>query len=121
MSKPSAEVFPAALYETYAGPLGEAMNRYRRAMVKAVADWQQEVARFVGQRAEHDRRTAQSAARCDSLRALLDLQQSWAREAAADYIEEARKLQTLSTEITRAAWTPLSTWLAESKEGRGQA
>lgn len=105
------------LYRSFGASFGKAMNGYQHQVLRAVANWQQEVARFVALRAEHDRQAAQAVAKCDTLPDFLQLQQSWAREAAADYLEEVRRLQALSVQITRAAWTPVGTTPAAGENG----
>lgn len=97
----------APMYDALNGPMSECRER----MAKAVDAWQQEVVRFMKERAERNQRAAQTAAKCKTVPDLLTLQQEWTRDVTSDYLEEAHKLQKITSEMIEASWMPMSAWL----------
>lgn len=97
----------APIYETLNGPMSEC----REKMAKAVEEWQQEVVRFMKERADRNHRAAQSAAKCKTVPDFLSLQQEWTRDVATDYLEEAHKLQKLTSQMIEASLMPVNAWM----------
>lgn len=73
-------------------PTVTALGQASESWVKAYADWQQEVARFIGARLTENQRTQEAFASCKNFADALKVQQEWAFNAAKEYTEEAARL-----------------------------
>jgi phasin protein len=77
-----------------------------QACFEACTGWQQELARFADQRMAGNRHTWEALLSSRDLAGLLEVQQSWARQAATDYTQEATRLARLFTSLSLTGTTP---------------
>jgi hypothetical protein len=77
-----------------------------RACFEACTCWQQELARFADQRLAHNRGAWDAFLSSRDLGTVLKVQQDWAVQAAADYTQEATRLNRLFTSVSLTGATP---------------
>ncbi len=99
--------FPGS-WDAAIGAFGKASEAY----IEAWLDWQQGVARFVGNRFEENRRTQHSMSECQNWSDLARLQQDWSESAAKAYIDELSRLQQIMGKLFRNS--PLREVVAET-------
>ncbi|MDP1752081.1 MAG: hypothetical protein Q8L22_21745 [Reyranella sp.] len=99
---PAAETAPAFAMGVPVMFLPDALQ----ACVEAGTCWQQEIARFVDRRLAETLRCWQAVSAARDVAGLVKAQQDWSVKAAADYAEEARRMQQLVTTLSLTGTTP---------------
>ncbi len=77
------------------------------AMMRGVAAINEEMVSFATTRFQENLEMSQSLMHCDDLEKALDLQRNFAQKTAEQYLAEATKLLTLTTQLTQASWEPM--------------
>ena len=95
------------------GPAMAALGHAGEAYAKTCLEWQQEIARFIGERLGEDRRAQQSLGKCRSFVDVAQVQQNWALTAAKAYAEETGNLTQIVSRCAQVGIAPL--FGAESK------
>ncbi|MGE0575181.1 hypothetical protein [Reyranella sp.] len=73
---------------------------------EACTGWQQEIARFVDHRLAENRHSLEALMATRDLAGLLQVQQQWGLQMAADYMNEAGRLTDLFTTLSLTGTTP---------------
>ena len=77
------------------------------AMMRGVAAINEEMVSFATNRFQENLEMSQSLMRCDDLEKALDLQRDFAQKTAEQYLAEATKLMTLTTQLAQSSWEPM--------------
>ncbi len=102
---------PAAPWDAltaWNGPIMAVFGQAGEAYAKGCIEWQQELARFIGERLGEDQRAQQSFSKCRSFSDVANVQQSWALTAAKAYAEGASNLTQIMSRCAQQGITPLS-------------
>ncbi len=84
-------------WDAMIGTFGKASEAY----LEAWLNWQQGVARFVGDRFEENRRMQHSMSECRSWSDLTRLQQDWTKTTAKAYVDELGRLPQIMAKLFR--------------------
>jgi hypothetical protein len=82
-------------------PNFDAFGVVGQACAQGLLKWQQEIARFIGERFNADMRAQQALIACRSPVDMLRIQQDWLEQATAAYGDEARRLSEIAMDISR--------------------
>jgi hypothetical protein len=98
----------------------EALMRASEALMKGVAQLNEELVTFASNQIRENIESGQSLAQCANWSELVDKQASLTRTATEQYLAELGRLATLASETTLAGWGPFQDFVTTTLSGLGE-